>query len=95
MEHSNGSGRETLDIESIEEKTRKEDTRRKLSHSASYRSEVLEDISKHTSRQNSISFAVSGNTRPEQGRAEDFFDVCIIIVSRRNQVIRIKYMIYT
>jgi len=80
MEHSNGSGRGTLDIESIEEKTRKENTRGKLSHSASYRSQELEDISKNTSRQNSISFAVSGNPRPELGRAEDFFDVCIILL---------------
>ena len=82
MEHSNESGRETLDVESIEEKTRKEDAKGKLSHSASYRSEELEDISKNTSRQNSISFAVSGNTRPEQGRAEDFFDLCIININR-------------
>ena len=76
MEHSNESGRETLEISSADhDKTRIDDKKGKLSHSASYRSDDLGDISKNTSRQNSISFANSGNPRPELGRAEDFFDV--------------------
>ena len=86
MEHSNGSGRELLGIE----KTRKEDAKGKLSHSASYRSEDLEDISKNTSRQNSISFANSGNPRPELGRADDFFDVCTLIIARKIMLLELK-----
>ena len=74
MEHQNESGRSKLEVVETNSKEKKE--KGKISHSASLRSEDLEvDISKNTSRQNSISSAVSGTTRPDQGRAEDFFDV--------------------
>ena len=84
MEHQNDSGREKLDADSNGEKnSTKEDNKEKSSHSVSFRSEdcadilmrKLDDCSKNTSRQGSISSTISGTTRPDQGRAEDFFSV--------------------
>ena len=76
MEHQNESGRETLEVFDSNSK-RKGSVKEKISHSSSLRSDDLGDISQNVTRQNSISSAVSGTTRPDQGRADDFFDVSI------------------
>ena len=76
MEHQNESGRETLEVFDSNTKT-KGSAKEKISHSSSLRSDDLEGISQNVTRQNSISSAISGTTRPDQGRADDFFDVSI------------------
>ena len=79
MELQNESGRNTLDVVDSNVKEHGSE-KRNLLHSSSLRSDDMEgvsqmcNISENMTRQNSISSAVSG-TRPDQGRAEDFFDV--------------------
>ena len=79
MDHQSESGRETLDVVDSSSKG-KGSVKGKISHASSLRSDDLEGVSQNITRQNSISSAVSGTTRPDQGRAEDFFDVSISTV---------------
>ena len=80
MEHQNGSGREKLegDKSPNRPKTGNESTRPKLFHSASIKSDKQDDVSLEiSSKSSNSSRGVSGTTRPDQGRSEDFFNVII------------------
>ena len=78
MEHQNDSGREKLegDKSTNRPKTGNASTRPKLSHSASIKSDKQDDVSLEiSSKSSNSSRGVSGTTRPDQGRSEDFFNV--------------------
>ena len=80
MEHQNGSGREKLEggKSTNRPKTGDESIRPRLSHSASIKSDKQDDtLLEISSKSSNSSRGVSGTTRPDQGRSEDFFNVNI------------------
>ena len=82
MEHQNGSGREKLEggKSTNRPKTGDESIRPRLSHSASIKSDKQDDtLLEISSKSSNSSRGVSGTTRPDQGRSEDFFNVTIYL----------------
>ena len=58
-----------------QQKTIRQDDRTIISHASSLKSEKIGEFSKNASRKTSMSSIVYATTRPDQGRAEDFFEV--------------------